>query len=167
MGHLETILSYAREEEICLNTEPSSALMFPNIWISSTTSFCITSGFCLGCCLTNGKWTGSKNFPVEMGTCWSGLHFSGELQQDRQLWTLALSLHASLHSGIEPRFLLLSSLQIICCLYKNILFLHESRPVDLEGKVKLKLVLFHNWFVWQPVRNLFPTTYPSSWRNFF
>lgn len=108
-----------------------------------------------------------KTFQWKMGTCWSGLHFSGELQQDRQLWTLALSLHASLHSGIEPRFLLLSSLQIICCLYKNILFLHESRPVDLEGKVKLKLVLFHNWFVWQPVRNLFPTTYPSSWRNFF
>lgn len=120
--------TFGNDTVICQKRRSVWILNRPLYWCSQIPGFlprlpfCITNGFCLGCCLTNGKWTGSKNFPVAMGTCWSGLHFSGELQQDWQLWTLALSLHASLHSGIEPRFLLLSSLQIICCLYKNICF---------------------------------------------
>lgn len=105
-------------------------LTHPQHWCSEIPGFllrlvfCITNGFCLGCWLSNGKWTGSKSIYVEMGTLWSGLLFYEELRQHRQLWTLALSLHASLHSGIEPRFLLLSTWQILS-LQKH-LFLHES-----------------------------------------
>lgn len=77
MGQFGNVISCAKEE-ICLNTDCSPELMFPNILISPMADFLLQKEFCSG-----WKWT--------LKPCWKWTraeeepHFMGELLQELQL----------------------------------------------------------------------------------
>lgn len=134
MGQFGNLISCAKEE-MCLNTDCSPELTFPNTLISPMADFLHQKEFSSG-----WKWT--LKIPLEVELCWRGLHFMGELLQELQLlpdtWFCPIAGHP-----VNLKIYYWVILSTLCCLDENNLFnAWEQASRDPAGKVKLKLVLF-------------------------
>lgn len=154
MGQFGNLISCTKEE-ICLNSDCSRELMFPNTLISPMADFLHQKEFCSG-----WKWTLKPLWELEL--CWRGLHFMGELLQELQL--LPHTWFCPVAGGhVNLKFYNLSiSEHTVCCLdEKNLFIAWEQASRDPAAKVKLKLVLFSPLNFQQS--DFVSVTHPSPW----